>query len=119
MPAKYDNLPVFKLCYEALFMVIGWSSKMQKDFRYGIADDLRKIVMAILLDIYRANSSLDKIPHIEKSLERLVEVKVYTRVLYDARQISLKQYALASEKFVNIEKHLSNWLNYNKNKKDA
>ena len=115
MPAKYDNLPVFKLCYDALLQAIQWSGKMHKDFRYGLADDLKRAIMRMEICIYRANSakSEEKNQHIVAAMELLVEVKLYSRILRDARQISTKQFALACERYVEIEKNLGNWKKYN------
>ena len=112
MPAKYDNLPVFKLCYDALFQIINWIHRMQRDFRYGIADDQRRIIMEVLLCIYRANNAKEKAPYLQKAIELMVEVKIYTRVLHDAKQISTPQFALAADLHVNIEKNLANWCRY-------
>ena len=117
MPAKYDNLPVFKQCYDALFQAIEWSAKMQKDFRYGIADDLKRKLIQVEVCIYRANCAKNetKIQHIVEALELMVEIKLYSRVLHDARQISTKQFAIACERYVEIEKNLENWKKYNEN----
>ena len=55
---------------------------------------------------------VDKASHIAESLEVMVEVKLYLRILNDSKQITVKQFAHVCEHVAMIEKHLSNWLKY-------
>ena len=50
----YDNLPVYRAGYNLLldlFKVIG---NLPRDYRYTIGEDLRRQLMKILYDIYKA-----------------------------------------------------------------
>ena len=116
MAATYDNLPVFKACYDLLFVVIAWCAKMTKDFRYTIGEELKRRLIDVEIAIYRANSEKSKegkIENIYRAQELMVEVKLYIRILHDAKQLSTKHYAMASQMFVEVDKHLMAWRKYN------
>ena len=116
MPSTYDNLPVFREVYDLLLRIIYQSRKMTRDFRYTIGEDLKKAMLRLEVLIYRANAAADKemkIRHIDEALDKIIEVKILTRLLHDSKQMNLKTYAISSEALVNIEKHLENWKKYN------
>lgn len=110
MAATYDNLPVFKVCYDLLFLVIVWSAKMTKDFRYTIGEDLKRRLISVQIAIYHANiekTKERKVQYISQAQELMVEVKLYVRILHDAKQLSTKHYAMASQIIVEVDKHLA------------
>lgn len=68
-----------------------------------------------LLCIYHANEekgAVEKLSYIGEALEKMLEVKLYVRILHDSKQFSLKKYALLCEQMVEIEKNLKNWKQY-------
>ena len=109
--AKYSNLPVFKACYDLLLYVMNWSVKVQRDMRYTIAEDLKKSLIGVEIDIYRANKSVgkEKLRHIREGRERFVESMIYLRILNDMHQISQDQYAHTALLAGEVDKHLTNW----------
>lgn len=116
MAATYDNLPVFKACYDLLFAIIGWCGKMTRDFRYTIGEELKRRLIDVEIAIYHANSVKEKerkVEYIARAQELMVEVKLYVRILYDAKQLSTKHYAMASQMIVDVDKHLMAWKKYN------
>ena len=82
---------------------------MQRDYRYTILQDLKRLLIDLLIMIYRANATWSKQPVISTMRESVVEVKVYLRLLCDLKQLSEKQYLLLSESAVNISKQLVAW----------
>lgn len=109
--AKYSNLPVFKACYDLLLYVMQWSVKVQRDLRYTIAEDLKKSLVYVELDIYRANKSHDddKAAYIRSANEKLHESMIYMRLLNDMHQISQDQYHNTALLAAEVDKHLVNW----------
>lgn len=112
---REENLPVFKLAYDLLLRVVHEAHKMDKDFRYSIGQDLKTNLLRVEICIYHANDEKEpcrKVDYIKEALERMLEVKLYVRILHDSKQLSLKKYALLAEQMVEIEKHLNDWKQY-------
>ncbi len=115
MPTTYDNLPVFKAVYDLLLTTLDVCSRMHKDYRYSLGEDLKKRLFRIEVLVYRANKEADKVQkagNIEQALELLVEVKLYFRILHDSKQLSVNRFAQIAFDVVGIEQHLENWKRY-------
>ena len=66
--------------------------------------------MALILDIFRANSSKDKrYILLESAREKLETIRLLLRITKDLKQISLKDFVPLSEKIENISKQLVGW----------
>ena len=111
-----ENLPVFKLVYDLLLRLFGETKKMTKDYRYSIGEDLKSNLLRTEVCIYHANEekeTAEKIAYITEAIDKLLEVKLFVRILHDSKQLSLQKYALLCEQMVIVERHLKNWKLYN------
>ncbi|MDD2438558.1 MAG: four helix bundle protein [Massilibacteroides sp.] len=108
----YDQLPVFKTAYDMLLQVFNCCRNMQRDYRYTLAEKLKNETIELLICIYNANKSQDKLAYIEKAQEHLVVVKIQIRLLNDLKQISLRRYAAYAESVASISKQLTAWHAY-------
>ena len=114
--AKDIGLPVFRLAYDLLLRLFHDCSKMSKDYRYTLGEDIKKRLLRLEVCIYHANDQKDKeqkLRYITEALENLIEVKICVRVLHDSKQLSLKQFAYLCEKMVEVEDQLKKWKQYN------
>lgn len=112
---KEENLPVFKMVYDLLLRVVHETHKMGKDFRYTLGEELKRLLVRMEVCIYHANEKKDaneKLVYINEALEKMLEVKLYVRILHDSKQLSLKKYALLCEQMVAVEKQLTDWKQY-------
>ena len=100
--AQYDNLPVYKAAYDLL----------QSIYRDMLVETLKNELTEILVLIYKANSTTEKLPLIMDMRERLVGVKVRLRLLHDLRHISTKLYAHLVEQVEAVSKQLASWQKY-------
>lgn len=109
--AIYENLPVYKQSYDLLIEVYEMSKNMSRDYRFTIGEEIKKRVMDLMVCIYHANSSTneDKVTHLKKAREYVVEIKLYIRLLSDLKQISIKKQAVLTEKIESISKQLTAW----------
>lgn len=107
--ALYSELPVYKITYELLREVVALSRNVSRDYRYTVCGDLRAKLIDIMIQIYRANKTIDKKQHIAEARELLVESKIYIRLLADFRQVSDKQYASLADKSELVSKQLAAW----------
>lgn len=112
---KEENLPVFKMVYDLLLRIVHEAEKMGKSFRYTLGEDLKRLLVRIEVCIYHANETkeaTEKKAYIAEALEKMLEVKLYVRILHDSKQLSLKKYALLCEQMVAVEKNLNDWKQY-------
>lgn len=112
---KEENLPVFKMVYDLLLRIVHEAHKMGKDFRYTLGEDLKRLLVRVEVCVYHANEKKganEKLAYISEALEKMLEVKLYVRILHDSKQLSLKKYALLCEQMVAVEKQLTDWKHY-------
>ncbi len=107
--AIYDNLPVFKAAYDLLIETYELCDKLAREYRYTLAERLKNDITEVMICIYRANATPDKSDNIAAARELVVSVKLYIRLLHDLRQLSVRRYALLSEKCESISKQLVSW----------
>ena len=112
---KEENLPVFKLVYDLLLRLVHEVGKMSKDFRYTLGEDVKRLLVRVEVCIYHANDkkgTSNKVECINEALEKMLEVKLYVRIMHDSKQLSLQKYALLCEQMVEVETQLKNWKQY-------
>lgn len=108
--AVYTNLPVYEECYRLMLKFTQLSLKMQRDYRYSLGQDVKRLMMDIILDIYKANyRETMKLPCIADAREKMVELQVILRLLNEVRQIPDKHYMILTESTVSITKQLTGW----------
>jgi len=67
----YDQLPVFKACYDLLLDVFLTTKNLNKEYKYTLGEDLKKEVIALLMGIYKANSYQDKRNMLQEARDRV------------------------------------------------
>ena len=108
--AIYDNLPVYKAAYDLLLDVYKDNINLPRSYRYTLGEKLQLGLTDLLVCIYKANSSEElKEENLRLARERLAEVKLYFRLLFDLAQISQKRFIDYSEKNENLSKQLAAW----------
>jgi S23 ribosomal protein. len=107
--AIYDNLPVYKKSYDLLLEVFILCKNLPRDHRFSTGERLKDRLMSLMVCIYHANSSVDKVEHLNKAREYVVEIKLYIRLLHDMKLISVKRIALLTENIESISKQLTAW----------
>ena len=108
--AIYSNLPVYRDCYAVMLEFAKMRSELPRDTRYTIAQDLSKVLVNMMVTIYRANSSRADKARLIAELRRLaVEVQIYFRLLSDMHQLGAKKAAFFMDKVQSIGKQLAAW----------
>jgi len=112
--ATYDKLPVFKQTYDLLLKIFNLSHHFNKDVRYTLGEQLKKDVMGMLKLIYQANTTHQKCEYIAQARVDLVGVRLQIRLLFDMKQMTIKQYAVCCVEVESISKQLTAWEAYSK-----
>lgn len=110
--AQYQNLPVFKDAYDLLLRVFEAGRTLPREFRYTIGEDLKKVMLTMLLGIFRANRTRDKRGDVSACREHIETVKIYLRILHDLKQLPLKKYVVLAERCEAVSKQLAAWDKY-------
>ncbi len=110
MNSLYSNLPVYRDCYAVMLEFAKMRSELPRDTRYTIAQDLSRVLVDMMVTIYRANSSRSDKARLIAELRRLaVELQIYFRLLSDMHQLGAQKAAFFMEKVASIGKQLAAW----------
>lgn len=108
--ALYSNLPVYRDCYAVTLEFSKMRGSLPRDTRYTIAQDLSRVMVDMMVLIYRANSSRnDKAKLIAEMRRQVVEMQIYFRLLSDMHQLGANKAAFFMEKVASIGKQLAAW----------
>lgn len=89
--ANYTELNVYKATYSLLFELLSASKSFNRDFKYTLGENLKNEMIDAMMYIWRANSVYDKEGNIATAREKIEKCRLYIRLLFDLRQISLEQ----------------------------
>lgn len=107
--ANYNNLPVYKVCYDLILQVFASSRHMQRDYRFTLGETIKEELISMITNIYRANSRHQKKELISKARENLEVVRLLMRLSHELKQIPLNTFVAANEKMESISKQLTAW----------
>ena len=108
--AIYSNLPVYRDCYAVTLEFAKMRGALPRDTRYTIAQDLSRVLVEMMVTIYRANSSRsDKARLIAEMRRQAVEMQIYFRLLSDLHQLGAQKAAFFMDKVTSIGKQLAAW----------
>lgn len=107
--ALHKDLPIYKAAYDLLGVAVEITKNFPRDFKRLMGDKVREECVEIIVLIFKANVSFNKIPHIDLLLERLQVIELLLRLSRDKRFIAIKQYAGAIEITDTIGKQASGW----------
>ncbi|NDV93400.1 four helix bundle protein [Dysgonomonas sp. 521] len=107
--ATYDNLPVYKVCYDLILLIFASGRHMQRDYRFTLGETMKKELVMLMANIYRANCRYRKKELISQARENLEIVRLLLRLSMELKQVPLKTFATANEKIENISRQLAAW----------
>lgn len=107
--AIYLYLPVYKASYDLTLEIYKAIKEFNREYKYTLGESIKKEVMEMIVNIYKANSSFSKISYLEIAREKIETTRIFFRLARDLRQISLKKFVDINEKIENVSKQLSAW----------
>ncbi|MGB4095953.1 MAG: four helix bundle protein [Bacteroidales bacterium] len=114
--AIYYNLPVYKKTYDLILELFNLSSNLPKAYKYTLGERIQLDAIEVIINIYKANASIEKLEYISKSREHIEIIRLMIRILYDTKQINLKRMIVINKKIEEISKQLVGWQKYCTNK---
>ena len=107
--ANYTELNVYKATYSLLYELLSASKSFNRDFKYTLGENLKNEMIDAMMYIWRANSVYDKEGNIASAREKIEKCRLYIRLLFDLRQISLEHFTKWNIAIQNISKQLAGW----------
>jgi hypothetical protein len=107
--ALHTQLPIYKVTYELFKVTTEMTRNMPRDFKASLGGEIRKECVALLVLVFRANTSENKFPHLTALLERNQVVELLLRLCTDMGFISHKNYGKAIELTDQIGKQANGW----------
>lgn len=108
----YYHLDVYKASYKLLVETHRSFTNLSREYKYTIGEKVKERVFNILVGIYRANKSKNKVLVLEKILDDVEYVRLALRLLRDLYVLNEKKYVtllvLCEEVRVQFEK----WCRY-------
>jgi hypothetical protein len=111
--ATYDNLPVYKQTYDLLLQLFRVCQNMERDYKFTLGENLKKEVITLIINVYRANcrENKEKLSLLQSGRENVEVVRLLLRLLQDLKQIGLKEFVSANEKLESVSKQMAAWAN--------
>ncbi len=110
--AHFEELPVYKACYELLLTIYKDLNKLPRDIRYTMLETMKNELVQIAGLICRANATRDKLQFIQQAKDLMLSVKLKIRLLYDLHYINLKTFSRLAELGESVSKQLTSWYDY-------
>ena len=110
--ARYEHLPVYKAVYDLNLYFFKLSHSFPKDFKYGLAQEVRGLLTELLDLIIIANNSRDKLPALQKASLTIERMKFKVRLLHDLKVIKATSYKHFSVQLVEISQQIKKWYDY-------
>ena len=107
--ARYQHLPIYKLSYELLGRVMLATKDFPRDHKYTLGQKLRDEIISVIVLIYRANSTEQKIPVINEILEKILVVELLVRLSCDMHILTKKHYAGLVEMTESLARQAEGW----------
>ena len=107
--ALHSELPIYKVAYDLLGLVISASSNMPRGVKQQVGTALIDECVRIVVLIFRANVAREKAPHLVELIERLQVAELFIRLSHDLRFIGTKQYAAAIALTGQIGRQANGW----------
>jgi len=114
--ANFDNLPVYRTSYDLLVEIFRFAKEFTKEYKYTIGESLKKEVIEMITNIYRANSDIQsRYQKISLARENIEVIRLFLRLLRDLRQVTIKKFTSLNAKIESVSKQLSAWQKSAKN----
>ncbi len=107
--ARYEHLPLFKSVYDFSLYFYKLSKNFPRDYRYGLAQEIRDMVDDLIKQIITINNMKSKTKYFRKAELTIEIIKIKLRLLKDMEVMGLKSYEYTFKSLFSISKQLNNW----------
>ncbi|MDK2899372.1 MAG: hypothetical protein PWQ10_559 [Patescibacteria group bacterium] len=112
--STYYNLPVYKQSYDLFIDVFKLTKEFNREYKYTIGEELKKEMVAIIINTYRANDSEYRLKYIVSARENIEVIRLLIRLLKDLKQITVASIAKLNLAIEELSKQLTAWGSFSK-----
>ncbi len=107
--AIYENLPVYKTSYDLLILTFKIIKEFTKEYKYSLWDTIKREIINLILNIYKANNKTNKSRNITTAREKIELLRLYFRLSRDLKIISINKYIEVNVLVESVSKQLTAW----------
>lgn len=107
--ATYENLPVYKASYDLLILTFQVIKEFTREYKYNLWDTMKKEVINLISNIYKANCKIDKSKNIAVAREKIELLRLYFRLSRDLKIVNMNKYIEVNILIESISKQLYAW----------
>lgn len=107
--ATYENLPVYKTSYDLLILTFQIIKEFTREYKYSLGDTMKKEVINLISNIYKANCKIDKSKNISTAREKIELLRLYFRLSRDLKIININKYIEVNILIESVSKQLFAW----------
>ena len=106
----YNDLPVYKSCYQLLITTTRLCKKLPQSYRYNVGQHLHTSLVELVITVFKANSVREqRKEHLSHAREQIELVKLLIRLCKDLGGIPFVEYVNIQPLMENISKQLTGW----------
>lgn len=112
---QYKHLPIYKTTYQLLEVVTRKTKTFSREFKYSLGDKIRNECVELVIFIYKANSSKNKVEFLEQILERVQVIELLLRLSKDLRLLNVEGFSDIVLLTDSLCRQTQGWLNHSNN----
>lgn len=105
----FNSLPVYGASYRLAIEATEMASRLGRNYRYSLGEDIRHGIKKSLLLITLAGKGEDRMRNIHAARLAMLDIQLSFRLLEDLKVLPEKRYVYYLEITEDIVKQLSNW----------
>ena len=107
--APFNSLPVYGAAYRLAVEATQMASRLERNYRYSLGEDIRRGVNQALVRIMLAGKGEEREANVHSARVSMLEVQLGLRLLNDLIVLPDKRYAVFLDMTEDIIRQLSNW----------
>jgi hypothetical protein len=107
--SNYTELPLFKAGYDLTIELFKTTKEFNKEYKYTLGERIKSNGLDLMLLLYRANSIKDKSSTLQIAREKLEDIRLCYRLMFDLKQVALKKWVMINEKIELVSRQLAGW----------
>jgi hypothetical protein len=110
--SNYYHLDVYKSSYRLLVEIYRNLKNLSKEYKYTIGEKVKDKAFEILINIYKANKSKDKILYLDNALDNTEFIRLSLRLLRDLNVLNDNKFISLNEIIEDVFLQFKKWKNY-------
>lgn len=107
--ALHHQTPIYIRMQELIRLVYSLSVHIAREYKYTLMQDVKRDVMNLTRYVFRANTSMNKRPHLEALTDEFEFVKMELRLCFDLKLIGVEKQAQVIRLLDDIGRQITGW----------